>query len=277
MNTNFIVDDYCLIWCLLFGPSVSEKIYELKKKIWVTYKNEYNQIFNDKQQFLKDYKNFIPNNDMVYNILLEDEGYEKLKKETEKYRLEIMTLWDKNKKLTATLYDHIIKLEVPKHNFFVVYKDLNIIEHPTNNSLIIGQKINEKDNLDILVKINQIIIDDVVKKYKDDCNDFKKAILEFAVLNEYKTKLENKNYYSYGEPSLKKLKNWLYPYWLMYLGIPKEEFSKRMQEDGYYFDKDKYAYEKELKKMNIEEFIDFCIRNKKYIVREGKEKRIEVL
>ena len=77
MNTNFIVDDYCLIWCLLFGPSVSEKIYELKKKIWVTYKNEYNQIFNDKQQFLKDYKNFIPNNDMVYNILLEDEGYEK--------------------------------------------------------------------------------------------------------------------------------------------------------------------------------------------------------
>ena len=63
----------------------------------------------------------------------------------------------------------------------------------------------------------------------------------------------------------------------MYLGIPKEEFSKRMEEDGYYFEKDKYAYEKELKKMNIEEFIDFCIRNKKYIVREGKEKRIEVL
>ena len=277
MNTNFIVDDYCLIWCLLFGPSVSENIYHLKKKIWSTYKNEYNEIFNDKQQFLKDYKNFIPNNDMVYNILLEDENYEKLKKKTEKYRLEIMGLWDKNKKITSSLYDHIIKLEVPKHNFFVVYKELNVIEHPTNNSLILGKEINEKDNLDILVKINRIIVEDVVKKYKDECNDFKEAILEFAVLNEYKTKLENKNFYNEGSSSLKKLKKWLYPYWLMYLGIPKEEFSKRMEEDGYYFEKDKYAYEKELKKMNIEEFIDFCIRNKKYIVREGKEKRIEVL
>ncbi len=277
MNTNFIVDDYCLIWCLLFGPSISENIYHLKKKIWSTYKNEYNEIFNDKQQFLKDYKNFIPNNDMVYNILLEDENYEKLKKKTEKYRLEIMGLWDKNKKITGSLYDHIIKLEVPKHNFFVVYKELNVIEHPTNNSLILGKEINEKDNLDILVKINRIIVEDVVKKYKDECNDFKEAILEFAVLNEYKTKLENKNFYNEGSSSLKKLKKWLYPYWLMYLGIPKEEFSKRMEEDGYYFEKDKYAYEKELKKMNIEEFIDFCIRNKKYIVREGKEKRIEVL
>ena len=277
MNTNFIVDDYCLIWCLLFGPSVSENIYHLKKKIWSTYKNEYNEIFNDKQQFLKDYKNFIPNNDMVYNILLEDEDYEKLKKKTEKYRLEIMGLWDKNKKITGSLYDHIIKLEVPKHNFFVVYKELNVIEHPTNNSLILGKEINEKDNLDMLVKINHIIVEDVVKKYKDECNDFKEAILEFAVLNEYKTKLENKNFYNEGSSSLKKLKKWLYPYWLMYLGIPKEEFSKRMEEDGYYFEKDKYAYEKELKKMNIEEFIDFCIRNKKYIVREGKEKRIEVL
>ena len=277
MNTNFIVDDYCLIWCLLFGPSVSENIYHLKKKIWSTYKNEYNEIFNDKQQFLKDYKNFILNNDMVYNILLEDEDYEKLKKKTEKYRLEIMGLWDKNKKITGSLYDHIIKLEVPKHNFFVVYKELNVIEHPTNNSLILGKEINEKDNLDMLVKINHIIVEDVVKKYKDECNDFKEAILEFAVLNEYKTKLENKNFYNEGSSSLKKLKKWLYPYWLMYLGIPKEEFSKRMEEDGYYFEKDKYAYEKELKKMNIEEFIDFCIRNKKYIVREGKEKRIEVL
>ena len=33
-------------------------------------------------------------------------------------------------------------------------------------------------------------------------------------------------------------------------------------------------YEKELKKMNLEEFIDFCIRNQKYIIRIPKEEII---
>ena len=45
-----------------------------------------------------------------------------------------------------------------------------------------------------------------------------------------------------------------------------------MMRDKIVFEADKYAYEKELKKMNIEEFIDFCIRNKRYIVREKEVK-----
>jgi len=43
------------------------------------------------------------------------------------------------------------------------------------------------------------------------------------------------------------------------------------------FEADKYAYEKELKKMDIEEFIEFCIRNKRYIIRENKEEVLEIL
>ena len=48
MNTKFIVNDYILIWNLLFGASISEPIYKLKQKIWDTYKNEYNATFKDK-------------------------------------------------------------------------------------------------------------------------------------------------------------------------------------------------------------------------------------
>ena len=58
----------------------------------------------------------------------------------------------------------------------------------------------------------------------------------------------------------------------MYLGVEKEEFFSYMMRDKIVFEADKYAYEKELKKMNIEEFIDFCIRNKRYIVREKEAK-----
>ncbi len=72
MNTKFIVNDYVLIWNLLFGASISETIYKLKQKIWDTYRVEYNDIFKDKSQIMKDYKNFIPNNYTIYNIVMEN-------------------------------------------------------------------------------------------------------------------------------------------------------------------------------------------------------------
>ena len=97
MKSNFIVNDYVLIWNLLFQASISETMYNLKQRIWDIYKNEYNGCFKDKELILKDYKNFIPNDDTIYNILLENKDYEKIRKNAEKYRLELMKLWDKNR------------------------------------------------------------------------------------------------------------------------------------------------------------------------------------
>ena len=66
----------------------------------------------------------------------------------------------------------------------------------------------------------------------------------------------------------------------MYLGIPKEEFPTYMMRDKIVFEADKYIYEPELKKMNIEEFIEFCIRNQRYIIRKlrtEQKQEVEVL
>lgn len=271
MNTNFIVDDYVLIWNLLFGASISETIYKLKQRIWDTYRNEYNSIFKDKAQILKDYKNFIPNNDEIYNIVTESKDYEKLKKQAEKYRVELMRIWDKNKKETDHLMQNIFRKDIPSYTMFIVNRELNIIDASTENTLIIGKEIDKKEPLKILLDINMEIAKYHTKRYKDEFECFKKAILELAVLNEYATRLTGRSCYQSGSPALLSLKRCLYPYWLMYLGVPKEEFFNYMMRDKIVFEKDKYAYEKELKKMNIEEFIEFCIRNKRYIVREQKD------
>ena len=53
----------------------------------------------------------------------------------------------------------------------------------------------------------------------------------------------------------------------MYLGADKEEMMSFMMRDKIAFEVEKYPYEKELKKKNILDFIDFCIRNQKYIVK----------
>lgn len=275
MNTKFIVNDYILIWNLLFGASVSETMHKMKQKIWDTYKLEYNAMFKDKDEILKDYKNFIPDNDIIYNIVLESKEYEKIKKNVEKYRLEVMQVWDKNKKENENLIKNIVRKKLPAYTMFVVNKELNIIDYNEGNKIILGREIDKKEPLRILFEIHMTIAKNNLKRYKEEFEPFKKAIVELAILNEFGTRLSGRSCYQSGTPSLLPLKRWLYPYWLMYLGIPKEKFDEYMTRDKIVFDKEKYAYEKELKKMDIEEFIEFCIRNRRYIVREVKDKKIE--
>ena len=275
MNTKFIVNDYILIWNLLFGASISEPIYKLKQKIWDTYKNEYNSTFKDKSEILKDYKNFIPNNDTIYNIIIDTKDYERLKKQSESYRIELMQIWDKNKKETDNLIKNIIRKKIPNYKIFVVNKELNVIDHSLEGILIVGREIDKKEPLRVLLDMNMTICKNNIKRYKEEYEKFKKAILELAVLNEYATRISGKSCYQIGSPSLQSLKRWLYPYWLMYLGVKKEEFYNYMMRDKIVFDADKYAYEKELKRMDIEEFIEFCIRNQRYIIRENKIPKLE--
>ncbi len=270
MNAKFIVNDYALIWNLLFQASISESIYKLKQKLWETYKTEYNETYKDKENILKDVKNFIPDNDTIYNVILENRNYEKIRKQAEKYRLEIMKIWDKNKKTTASLMKDIIRKKMPDYTFFVVNKELNVVDHPMKGSMIIGKELDNKNPYKLLYEINMHIVMNNIKWYEGNDKKFKKAIVELAVLNEYPTRITNKSYYLSGDPELLSLKRWLYPYWLMYMGIPRDEFFSYMMRDKVSFDIDKYAYEKELKNMDIEEFIDFCIRNQKYIIREPR-------
>lgn len=280
MNANFIVNDYILIWTLLFGTSISETIYKLKQKIWENYKNEYNEIFKDKDEIVKDYKNFIPDDDLIYNIVMENKDYEKIKKQTEKYRIEIIKLWDKKKKETENLIKNILRKKLPKYTIFVVSEELNVINHNEEDKLIVGKQIEKIEPLKILVDINFSIAKNHIKRYKGEYEQIKKAILELAVQNEYATRVIGRSCYQDGNPDLLPLKRWLYPYWLMYLGIPKEEFPTYMMRDKIVFEADKYIYEPELKKMNIEEFIEFCIRNQRYIIRKlrtEQKQEVEVL
>ena len=133
------------------------------------------------------------------------------------------------------------------------------------SAFIIGKQYKE-DNEYLISIVNEIIKKETTIKEKNN-DDIKDAILELAVLNEFATTLDNKSHYKDGSKKLQYLKIQIYPYWLMFLGIKKEDMVSYMARDGIKFDHNKIAYEKELIKMSIEEFIDFIIRNKKYIIR----------
>ena len=53
----------------------------------------------------------------------------------------------------------------------------------------------------------------------------------------------------------------------MYIGCEKEDFPSFMMRDRIPFEIDLYVVDKNLKNLNLFEFIEFCIRNQKRIVR----------
>ena len=272
MNLKFVVNDYVLIWNLLFQASINEKVHKLKQKLWINYKKEYNNTYRDKELILKDTKNFIPNDDTIYNIVLETKEYEKIKKHTEKYRNEVLKIWDNNKKEATKIIKSITRLELKPYQILVVSEQLDIIDTTTVkdakiNTVVLGKKVTSDTSMKLLVELVFQILKHEFKEYKTEYKEIVDAVVELAVLNEFPTRLTGRSHYLTGDPTLNYLKRQIYPYWLMYLGADKEDMLSFMMRDKIAFDVDKYAYEKELKKKDLLEFIDFCIRNQKYIVK----------
>ena len=270
MNLNFIINDYILIWNVLFQASVSEPIYKLKQKLWDTYKEQYNNTYKDRVAILNDVKNYIPNDDTIYNIILESAEYQNIRKEVEKYRLEVIKLW--NKKISTQL-KKITKQDFKEYTVYLIDNRLEILELPTIpnkdiKTIILGKKIPEEEPHKIILLLLEAILKNEINKYKDIDKNIANAIIEMAIENELATNISNIRHYWTSEEKLLSIKRQIYPFWLMYLGISKEEMPKYMNRDKIAFDVNKFPYEKDLKNLDITDFIDFCIQNKKRIIRE---------
>lgn len=272
MNIKFVISDYLLAWNILFTKSITEKLKNSKQKLWNTYRNEYNNIYYEKDLILKDHKNFIPNNDTVYNAIIEQDEFKILKKEADKTRISTIKIWDKNIKKIDKLFKDVVRKKMPEYKVFILNKEFNHLEiiklSKKEYAYVFGKKYQDDNNL-LIDFIYEILKDEIAIKEKE-AQEIKDAILEMAVINEFATILDGKSHYKDGLKKYQYLKIQIYPYWLMFLGIKKEDMLSYMQRDGIKFDENKIAYEKELINMNIEEFINFIITNKKYIIKINK-------
>ncbi len=272
MNLKFVVNDYVLIWNLLFQASITESIHKLKQKIWINYKEEYNKTFKDNSLILKDPKNFIPNDDTIYNIVLESKDYEKIKKQTEKFRVKLLQKWDENKKVAVKELKDILRFDIRLYHILVVSDqldtmDTSIVKGSRVNTIVWGKKIEDNNPTSNIINLVYQIVMKELKEYQKEYQDIVKAIVELAILNEFATRITGLTHYLTGDSTLKYLKRQIYPYWLMYLGVEKEKMMDYMMRDKIGFDIANYTYERQLKKIDLYAFIDFCIRNQKHIVK----------
>lgn len=272
MNLKFIVNDYVLIWNLLFQASISENIHKLKQKIWINYKREYSTTFKDNTIILKDYKNFIPDDDTVYELVLENKSYERIKNSTDKYRIKLVELWDLYKKDSIKELKKILRFDIKMYHVLVVPEALDIVDSQNIrdakiNTIVWGKKLDNNNPLSSIISLIHEIVKKELREFRPEYKDIVDAVVELAILNEFATRLTGTTHYLNGDNTLKFLKKQIYPYWLMYLGVEKEDMTKYMARDRIAFDTQKYDYEKELRKIDIFDFIDFCIKNQKNIVK----------
>ena len=269
MKLDIIVNKYLLMWHLLYQSSVSPEFHILKQDIWMDHKKEYSMVHADKDDILKERENFIPNDDFIYNILESNPLYKKIKIDTNKYRLNVMETWDLNKKKYNTELNNILRRPIKDlYTICVVHPSWDVVEtNMKDNIITIGKKIILRDKDNFLTYLIYKITKNEIFKLKANETEILDTVCELAITNELYTRMAGESKYNYGKKLNRELKERIYPYWLMYLGVKEDEFDKYMVRDNIFFDKSKYKYEKMLKKLDIYTFIAFLVKNKKKLMK----------
>ena len=279
MNLNFVLNDYVLIWNLLFGASISSNIQMFKQKLWKNYRHSYNDLYKEEELILKDPKNYIPADDTIFDMVKASDIYKEIREDTEKYRLELLHTWDKIKKDLNKNLKEILRFDIKLYHVLVVDKKLDVIgmKIPKSrrvNTITWGNRVDSDNYTLAIINIIEHIVRKELATYKSEYKDIVDAIIELAIDNELTSRTLKKSVYLRGDSSLKYLKRQLYPYFLMYLGYSKEEILNRMMEDKIIFELDKYTFERGLATVDLKTFINFCIKNQKHIL---KIKELEII
>lgn len=279
MNLNFVLNDYVLIWNLLFKASISSDIQNFKQKLWKNYRHSYNELYKEEEHILKDPKNYIPDDDTIFDMVKNSDVYKEIREDTEEYRLELLHTWDSFKKSISKNLKEIIRFDIKLYHVLVVDKKLDVIGMDVSknrrvNTITWGNRDDSNNYTLAIINIIEHIVRKELANYQSEYKDIVDAIIELAIDNELASRTLKKSVYLRGDNSLKYLKRQLYPYFLMYLGYSKEEILNRMMEDKIIFELDKYTFEKGLATVDLKAFINFCIKNQRYIL---KIKELEII
>ena len=271
MNIQFIVNDYLLAWNLLFRPSISEDIQKLKEKLWKNYSKDYMKLEKENVEILKYTSDFIPDDDTIYNFIFQSEEYKLVKKQTDKYRRFLMRIWDSHQKEIQKDLKELLRFKVENNYQIMVihpyFDNVEFLKKNPKKNIVWGKKEDTEDGLKAIMRILFTVVKYEIGDYQEDNKEIVNAVEDLLITNEVYTRITGISKYHEGIKKLRVLKKQIYPYWLMYQGADREELVSYMMRDQMPFDIDKYPIEKGLRKIDIKEFIDFCCKNQKYIVK----------
>lgn len=269
MKLDIIINKHLLIWHLLYQSSVSMEVHKLKQKLWMDHKKEYTLVHKDKEIILKELDDFIPDDDTIYNMVETSQIFKKIKKETSQYRYTLLQIWDENRRKYMRHLNNILRYDTrDNYKICVVHPSLDVIETDFDTNIItIGKKVSMRDKDNFLTYLMYKIIKNDLNNIKTSERDIVDAVAELALTNELYTRVTEESKYSMGKKNLRSLKEKIYPYWLMYLGVKQEDMQKYMIRDNIFFNINDYAYDNHLSYVDLVTFIGFIIKNKRKVLR----------
>ena len=262
MKLNFIINKYLLMWYLLCRESNINEVNDFKQNFLSLHRKEAFMLIKEKDIIMSYLKDYIPDDDFIFNKFYNTDEFKKLQKDTNKYRISMLEAYDKNKKELLKNLNKLLKYDLNiSYDICFVHKKLDVIEFNLKTNLIVlGKDIKSSEALGFYILIVYKILENEYKKFKPEEKEIVTSILELVIYNELFTRVSGKNRYNIGNQNLRKTKEKIYPYFLMYMGIIESDFDKRMMEDSIYFDSVKY--DNNLKLMDLYSFITFIIKNK---------------
>lgn len=269
MKLDIIINKHLLIWHLLYQSSVSMEVHKLKQKLWMDHKKEYTLVHKDKEIILKELDDFIPDDDTIYNMVETSQIFKKIKKETSQYRYTLLQIWDENRRKYMRHLNNILRYDTrDNYKICVVHPSLDVIETDFDTNIItIGKKVSMRDKDNFLTYLMYKIIKNDLNNIKTSERDIVDAVAELALTNELYTRVTEESKYSMGKKNLRSLKEKIYPYWLMYLGVKQENMQKYMIRDNIFFNVNDYTYDNHLSYVDLVTFIGFIIKNKRKVLR----------
>ena len=269
MKLDITINKHLLIWHLLYQSSVSMEVHKLKQKLWMDHKKEYTLVHKDKEIILKELDDFIPDDDTIYNMVETSQIFKKIKKETSQYRYTLLQIWDENRRKYMRHLNNILRYDTrDSYKICVVHPSLDVIETDFDTNIItIGKKVSMRDKDNFLTYLMYKIIKNDLNNIKTSERDIVDAVAELALTNELYTRVTEESKYSMGKKNLRSLKEKIYPYWLMYLGVKQEDMQKYMIRDNIFFNINDYTYDSHLGYVDLVTFIGFIIKNKRKVLR----------
>lgn len=266
MKLNFVINKYLLMWYLLCRESNINEVNDFKQNFLSLHRKESFMLIKEKDIIMNLLKDYIPDDDFIFNKFSNTDEFKKLLKDTNRYRISMLEAYDKNQKIIKKELNKLLKYNLNiNYDICFIHKKLDVLEFNLKTNLIVlGKEIKPSETLGFYILLIYKILENEYNDFKPEEKDIVRSILELVIYNELFTRVSGKNRYNIGNQNLRKTKEKIYPYFLMYMGILESDFEKRMKEDNICFDDIKY--DKNLKLMDLYSFITFIIKNKSKVL-----------
>ena len=162
---------------------------------------------------LLDIKNFIPDNDTIYNLVFETDIFSKLKEKSERHRMKLLKIWDQHKKNIDQNLKEILRFSLKEDYHIIALPPImdSVLTVTDCNTMGWGNRNDLEDSGATLTNMVYCIVQNEIGNFDKSYKEFVDVVLELAIQNELYTRMSGKSNYLGGDPTLTFLKRQIYP------------------------------------------------------------------